>query len=297
MLTRIAIYGFLYPLSTLPLPLLYKVGAAMRVFVYTIFRYRVNVVRQNLKNSFPDKSDKELKEIEKKYYKHLVNLFVEGIKQLTISKKSLMRRYHCVNSEIVNDYFRQGKSVILMSSHYNNWEWMVLSLSMQFDFHGIGVGKPNSNKVFEKIINRARTRYGTEVVFADTVRNDMQKYDQQQKRCAYMMLSDQNPPNVEKSYITTFMNQPSAMIYGAEYFAKKYNYPVFYYVVNQLKRGYYEIELTKITDSPQTEPYGNITEQYVKNLQQDIENTPQFWLWSHRRWKHKVTDAQGGNLQ
>jgi KDO2-lipid IV(A) lauroyltransferase len=288
MLTRIAIYGFLYPLSLLPLHLLYAVGEVVRVLIYKVFRYRINVVRQNLKNSFPNKSEKELKEIERKYYKHLVNIFVEGIKLLTISQKSLMKRYRCLNPEIVNDYFQQGKSVILMSSHYNNWEWMVLSLSLQFDFHGIGVGKPNSNKIFEKIINRARTRYGTEVIFADTVRDDIQKYDQKQKQCAYMMLSDQNPPNVEKSYITTFMNQPSAMIYGAEYFAKKYNYPVFYYVVKQKKRGYYKIELTKITDSPQNEPYGCIMEQYVNRLQQDICEKPQFWLWSHKRWKHKI---------
>ena len=289
MLTRIAIYGFLYPISLLPMPLLYAVGEVVRVFIYTIFRYRLDVVRKNLKNSFPDKSIKELREIERKYYKHLLNIFIEGIKLLTISKKSLMKRYCCVNSEIVNDYFRQGKSVILMSSHYNNWEWMVLSLSLQFDFQGIGVGKPNSNKVFEKIINKARTRYGTEVIFADTVRNDIQKYDQEQKWCAYMMLSDQNPPNIEKSYITTFMNQPSAMIYGAEYFAKKYNYPVFYYVVKQRKRGYYEIEIKKITNNPQNEPYGAIIEKYINYLEQDICKQPQFWLWSHKRWKHKIS--------
>ena len=288
MLTRIAIYGFLYPLSLLPLPVLYGIGVGIRFFVYNVFHYRRAVVRENLKKSFPYKSDNELKTIEKKYYKHLANLFVEGIKQLTISKKTLMKRYFCKNPEIVNDYFAQEQSVILMSSHYNNWEWMVLSLSMQFDFQGIGVGKPNSNKVFEKIINKARTRYGTEVIFADTVRDTIQQYDQQQKLCAYMMLCDQSPASVEKSYITTFMNQPSAMIYGAEYFAKKYNYPVFYYVVKQTKRGYYEIELTKLTDTPQSEPYGSIIEKYVKYLQSDIEKKPQFWLWSHKRWKHNL---------
>jgi KDO2-lipid IV(A) lauroyltransferase len=169
---------------------------------------------------------------------------------------------------------------------------MVLSLAMQFDFHGIGVGKPNSNKVFEKIINRARTRYGTEVVFADKVREMIENQDKTGKRCAYMMLCDQSPASVEKSYITTFLHQPSAMIYGAEYFAKKYNYPVFYYVVKQTKRGYYEIELTEITHTPQTDSYGSIMEKYVKYLQQDIEHQPQFWLWSHKRWKHKITENQ-----
>ncbi|MDR1182897.1 MAG: lysophospholipid acyltransferase family protein [Bacteroidales bacterium] len=288
MLTRIAIYGFLYPLSLLPLALLYGIGRFIRFFVYTVFRYRIEVVRQNLSNSFPNMPEKELKMIEREYYRHLINIFVEGVKLLTLSKKSLMKRYHCINPDLVNAYYRQGKSVILMSSHYNNWEWMVLSLSMQFKFHGIGVGKPNTNKVFEKIINKARTRYGTEVVFADTVRDTVDNYDKQQKMCAYMLLCDQSPGNVKKSYIAMFMNQPSFMIYGAEYFARKYNYPVLYYVVNQKKRGYYEIEITKITDTPQDTPYGSIIEDYIKYVQRDITKQPQFWLWSHKRWKHHI---------
>jgi KDO2-lipid IV(A) lauroyltransferase len=289
MLTKIGIYCFLYPLSLLPMRLLYGIGAGIRFFLCHIFHYRKEVIINNLRKSFPQKTEKELAEIMQKYYVHLCNIFMEGVKLLTLSKKSLMKRYHCKNPQTVNAYFTQGKSVILLSSHYNNWEWMVLSLSMQFYFHGIGVGKPNSNKVFEKIINRARTRYGTEVVFADTVRDVIQQYDQQQKQCAYMMLCDQNPPNVEKSYKTMFLHQYSAMIYGGEYFAKKYNYPVFYYVVKQIKRGYYEIELTEITHTPQTDSYGSIIEKYVKYLQQDIEYQPQFWLWSHKRWKHKIT--------
>jgi len=276
---------------------LHGVGAGMRFLLYYVFRYRRKVVKENLKKSFPQKTTSELIAIERKYYAHLCDIFMEGVKLLTISKKSLMQRYRCLNVDIVNSFFEKRKSVILMSSHYNNWEWMVLSLSLQFNFHGVGVGKPNSNKVFERIINKARTRYGTEVIFADTVRDDIQKYDQEQKLCAYMMLSDQNPPNVEKSYITTFMNQPSAMIYGAEYFAKKYNYPVFYYVVKQRKRGYYEIEIKKITDSPQNEPYGNIIEQYINYLQQDICEKPEFWLWSHKRWKHKIKGAPKNSIR
>jgi KDO2-lipid IV(A) lauroyltransferase len=245
-------------------------------------------VQENLKKSFPDKSEKELYAIERAYYKHLTNLVMEGVKGLTISRKNLMKRYYCQQPDIVNNYFEQGKSVILLSSHYNNWEWMVLSLSMQFSHHGIGVGKANSNKVFEKVINKARTRYGTEVVFADTIRNVFEKNDKQDILCSYMMLSDQSPASVEKSYITTFLHQPSAMIFGGEYFAKKYNYPVIYYAVKQIKRGYYEIVLENITDTPQQLPQGEIIDKYIHYLEKDINQNPQFWLWSHRRWKHKL---------
>ena len=288
MMTRIGMYVFLYPLSLLPLRVLYGIGACIRFFIYVVFRYRVQVVRTNLANSFPNKSEEERKQIEKAYYKHLCDLFMEGVKLLTLSRKSLMKRYHCQNPEMINQYFEKRQSVVLLSSHYNNWEWMVLSLSMQFSHHGIGVGKPNSNKVFEKIINRARTRYGTEVVFADTVRGVFERNDEQSVLCAYMMLSDQSPANVAKSFLTTFLHQPSAMIFGGEYFAKKYNYPVLYYVIKKLKRGYYEIILKYITDMPQQLLHGEITKTYIQYLEQDINENPQFWLWSHKRWKHKV---------
>jgi KDO2-lipid IV(A) lauroyltransferase len=267
---------------------LYGIGAGVRFFLRSVFRYRQEVIRDNLKKSFPQKTASELAEIERRYYVHLCNIFMEGVKLLTLSKKSLMQRYRCVNAEIVNACFEQGKSVILMSSHYNNWEWMVLSLSLQFSHHGVGVGKANSNKVFEKIINRARTRYGTEVVFADKVRKKIEDYNEKGKICAYMMLSDQNPPNVEKSYKTMFLHQPSAIIYGSEYFAKKYDFPVFYYVVKQMKRGYYTIEIEQITDNPTQMSYGGIIEQYIQCLERDICQRPEFWLWSHKRWKHKV---------
>ena len=294
MLTRIAIYCFLYPLSILPMPMLYGVGAVVRFFLCSVFHYREAVVKENLKKSFPQKTASELKAIERKYYVHLCNLFMEGVKLLTLSKKSLLRRYRFENKELINEYFEQRKSVILMSSHYNNWEWMVLSLDLQLPHHGVGVGKPNSNKVFEKIVNRARTRYGTEVVFADKVREVIENYDKTNKPCAYMMLSDQNPPNVEKSYKTTFLHQPSAMLYGAEYFAKKYDYPVFYYVVKQRERGYYTVSIEKITDTPTQTSYGAIIEQYAHNLERDICEKPQFWLWSHKRWKHKLVEELHG---
>lgn len=288
MLTRIIIYCFLYPLSLLPLWILYGIARLMKVVLYYIVRYRRKVVRTNLRNSFPEKSEKELLLIEKQYFQHLCNIFIEGVKLLTISKKQLLKRYHCINKDIVNQYFDKKQSVILLSGHYNNWEWMVLSLDMQFHHHGIGVGKANSNKVFELLINKARTRYGTEVVFADTVRQVFENNKANNIPSAYMMLCDQSPANVQKSFITTFLHQPSAMIYGGEYFAKKYHYPVFYYSVNQYKRGYYEIELQLICEDASTEPYGKIINEYVAHLEKNINEYPQYWLWSHRRWKHKI---------
>ncbi|MDR1793059.1 MAG: lysophospholipid acyltransferase family protein [Bacteroidales bacterium] len=287
--TKILIYGILYPISLLPLNILYFFARIMQFFVFKVFRYRKDVILTNLQTSFPDKTKKDISLIYKAFQNHLCNIFIEGVKLLTLSKKELFKRYKCKNPELANQYATAGKSIILMSAHYNNWEWMVLSLSLQFDFHGVGVGAPNSNKVFEKIINKARTRYGTEVVFADKVRDTFLQYEKGKKQVAYMMLSDQSPVSVAKSYITQFLNQPSAMIYGAEYFAKKYDYPVLYYVVNQYKTGYYEIELRPISSTPQSENYGGIIEKYIAHLEKDIQSAPAYWLWSHKRWKHKIS--------
>ncbi len=288
MLTKIAVYCLLYPLSLLPMTILYGIAKIIYFVLYKLLRYRVKVTRTNLLNSFPELSSSKRQQIEKDYYRHLCNLLVEGVKMLTLSQKAVMKHYTCHNPELVNQFFDQGKSVILMSSHYNNWEWLVLSLSMQFKHHGVGVGKENSNKSFEKTINLFRTRYGTEVVFANTIREVFKQYHKQKEPIAYMMLSDQAPGNVKKPFLINFLNQATDMIYGGEYFAVKYNYPVLYYVVKQKKRGFYEMELELITDNPTATAYGNITKKYAQLLERDIIHEPAYWLWSHKRWKHKM---------
>lgn len=289
MMTRLLFWLILYPLSLLPLSVLYGIAYLFYLVTRYLLRYRKAVVVLNLQRSFPEKSPEELKLIEKSYYLHLAQIAAEMLKMLTMSRKQLAQRYRCLNPEVVNAYFTQGKSVVLMSSHYNNWEWMVLGLDSMFMHHGIGVGKPNSNKVFEKLINRARTRYGTEVVFADTVRQVFAQNIADDKLCAYMMLSDQSPANPDKSFKTMFLNQPSAMIYGSEYFSKKYDMPVFYYSVKKVKTGYYTVEFQLITDKPKEVEYGFVCKRYVELLEKTIREEPAYWLWSHRRWKHKVT--------
>lgn len=276
----------LYPLSVLPLFLLYGIAVILYLVLSYIIGYRRKVIDENLRISFPEKNKKEIRQIRREYYWHLSQIAAEMLKMITISREALKRRYHCQNPELVNQYFDQGRSVILMSSHYNNWEWMVLSLDSQFKHHGVGVGKANSNKNFEKLINRARTRYGTEVVFADTVKNVFEKYESQHIPTCYMMLSDQSPGNPHRCYVTDFLKHRSGMIYGAEHYARKYNLPVVYYQVIKDRMGYYHLELELITDKPLEETEGFITKRYVQLLENTIQSHPAHWLWSHRRWKH-----------
>jgi len=283
---RFALF-LLFLVSYLPLSVLYILFYPFYLMIAYIIKYRKKVTLENLTLSFPEKSQKEIFILYKLYQKHLTDLGAEMVKMLSVSKKRIAKRYRCTNPELVNQFYRQGKSVILMSGHYNNWEWMVLRLNDMFLHHGIGVGKPNTNKIFEKWINKKRTRLGTEVVFADAVRDTFEQNFQQYKLCTYMMLSDQSPGNLKKSYVTTFLNQKSCMIYGAEYFAKKYDFPVFYYEVIKVKRGFYKVELELITEKPCETANGEIIEKYVQLLEKTIKKAPQNWLWSHKRWKNR----------
>lgn len=285
-------YGLLYPLSLLPMQILYALAYPIYITLTYIIKYRKRITIENLTLSFPDKTHAEILTLYKLYNRHLSHIIVEMLKMLTISKRKLNKRYSCKNPEIVNRYFEQKKSVILLSAHYNNWEWMILQLDSMFKHHGVGVGKANSNKKFEFLINKARTRYGTEVVFADHVRELFEKNNAEQIPAAYMMLSDQSPNNLKKSYITYFLNQESCMIFGGEYFAKKYDLPVLYYQVVQDKPGYYHIELELITENPNNTQYGEITEKYAQLLEKTIRQKPEFWLWSHRRWKNRNQKLQ-----
>ena len=284
-ITYFFIYLICYPLSLLPLPLLYVLAGPLYVVLNYVVRYRRKVVEENLRKSFPEKSSQELRRLRDRYYWHLSQIVMEMIKMLTISRRSLHRRYHCVNPEVVNGFFEQGRSVILMSSHYNNWEWMIVSLEEMFLHHGIGVGKGNSDKVFEKLVNRARTRCGTQVVFADTVRETFEEYETQHHPAAYMMLSDQSPNSKKKCYVTQFLNQKTGVIFGAEHFARKYDIPVLYYEVIKERMGKYRVEVQLIAEHPDELPEYTITQRYVELLEQTIRKEPAFWLWSHRRWK------------
>ena len=292
-MTFFFIFFICYPLAALPLAVLYLLLPVIYVVVNHIVHYRRKVVDDNLLRSFPELTVQERRRIRNRYYWHLSQIAVEMVKMLLIPKKALRYRYRCSNPELVNRFYEEGKSVILMSSHYNNWEWMIVALDEMFRHHGIGVGKANSDKVFEKWVNRARTRNGTEVCFADTVREVFAHYEDNHIPAAYMMLADQSPGNPKKCYVTRFMNQMTGVIYGPEYFARKYDIPVLYYEVVKERIGKYRVDVQLITEHPNDERPYFVTQRYVELLEETIGRKPEFWIWSHRRWKHKFDETDG----
>lgn len=254
---------------------------------YRLVRYRRNVTRTNLSHAYPNLSDDDRNKLEKQYYHHLADLVVEGLHNLYATPRTILQHYHFVNRELVNAYYEKGQSVILMSSHYNNWEYMVSSLNFQLRHLGIGVGKPLDNKSIAGYVTRRRSRFGTEIVDHTNVRQTIEYYQSHHVPAAYMMLSDQSPSNPHKSYWTMFMHQETPFLYGAEYFARKYDLPVIYYEVIKKKRGHYDVTFSLLCDQPNAVPQYTIVARYVHRLAQTIDSAPQYWLWSHKRWKRK----------
>jgi KDO2-lipid IV(A) lauroyltransferase len=266
---------------------LYGLSDIMAIILQYIVKYRKPIVIANLHKAFPMQDKRIVRRWVRRYYRHLADLLIEGIKMLSISKKKVLQHYHCTNANILQSFYERGQSVILVSSHYNNWEYMVLSLALQSPYHGIGVGKPLSNKWFDRILNDYRQRYGTEVVFSSHIRETFENYHHEKRLSAYMMLFDQSPANAHKSYWTQFLNQETGFIFGPEYFAVKYEYPVLYYTVRKPRRGRYEIDIEVITERPSSESHGAITKRCIQRLEATIKRDPPYWLWSHRRWKHQ----------
>ncbi|MCH3924219.1 MAG: lysophospholipid acyltransferase family protein [Bacteroidales bacterium] len=275
-------YGVLMPLSLLPFSILYKISDILRYVLQYIIRYRKEVIEENLKHSFSNKNNNEINKIVNQYYKHLADIIVETIKGLTLREKNILKRYKCINKKLLYPYREDNQSIILLSSHYNNWEYMVLSIALQFNFLCVEIGKKQSNNIIGELWRKRRMRYGTGAV------NEKQLSKVLDKKTRifpliYMFLADQYPNNDDICYNAYFLNQDTHVIYGPEYLAKKYNLPVFFYYVNKVRRGYYEFFLEKITDTPRGTTYGYITETYLSKLSSQINSSPQYWQWSHKR--------------
>lgn len=278
-------YCLILPLAWLPLWVLYILSDLLYPMVYYVVRYRRKVTRTNLTKSFPTKSEKEIVTIEKAYYRHICDLLAEGVWGLRATPEQLLAHYRIENRELLTPFFDEGKSVILMSAHYNNWEMMIASLNFQLLHHGVGVGKHIVQKPFGRLLTQKRARYGTEIVDNTDVRRVMEFYDRYKVPAAWMMLGDQSPHDRNKSLWTRFLNQETAFIFGSEHFARKYDYPVFYYSVEKTKRGYYTVRFEPLSLCPTKENEGDITRRYAARLEKTINEKPQYWLWSHRRWK------------
>lgn len=283
-------YLVIIPISLLPFPLLYALSDGLYILFYYLLGYRKKVVLQNIRNSFPDKTEKEHIEICKKFYRHFCDLVVESLKTFTISEKEVLKRVICTNPEVIDKYFDQKRSVIIAGGHYNNWELFAVAVDALIKHKTVGIYKPLSNKYFDGKMRGTRSKYGLEMISTKDVKPFFDKHIN--VLTATIFGTDQSPSNPNNAYWMKFLNQDTGVLFGAEKFAKDYNYPVVYGRLNKLKRGHYSLDFTDVTDTPKETAHGEITEKITLLLEKDIQAIPQYWLWTHRRWKHKRPEGK-----
>lgn len=281
--TKLLYYLLLLPLSKLPYPLLYLLSNFVFFMIYRVFGYRKKVVLQNIKNAFPTKTVKEHQKIMTDFYRHLCDVILESVKCFSLKKEEALKRLVITNPEILDPFYKKGKEVVLVGGHYNNWEIFAVGMGLQIKHLPIGIYQPLTNEFLDKKMKATREKYRLKMCAIREVKELMISDLGVPK--APIFAIDQSPSNPNKSYWMNFLNQETSVHYGAEKYAKELNMPVVYGVIKKLKRGHYTVTLKVLSDNPLDEEYGYITQLATKELEKDIINNPQYWLWSHKRWK------------
>jgi KDO2-lipid IV(A) lauroyltransferase len=281
---KIAYYLLIIPISRLPFFLLYGLSDLTFFLLYRVFGYRKKVVLTNISKSFPEKTKKEHKEIMVKFYRHFCDLVLESIKGFTISEEKIKKRMVFKNNEVLEPYFKDGKDLIMVGGHYNNWEYLAVGIGLCFDFIPVGIYKPLTSKFFDEKMRSSRERYGLKLTPMKQTKDTFATNFGKPK--AMIFGADQSPSNVERCHWTTFLNQDTPVFFGPEKFAKEYDLPVFFSTIHKVKRGHFEVTHQLITDKPKDTELAEITEAHVRLLEQDIIDKPEYWLWTHKRWKH-----------
>ena len=284
-LVTLVLAFFVRLVGWVPFGILYFVSDGVCFVLYRILRYRRRVVEENLRLAFPDLSEKEIKKLVRGSYKNLADIFVEGIKGFTLSDASYARRYRIVNTEILEKYKAEKKSAVFMPAHYGNWEWGTKATPPQLGFKNvIIIYNPLSNKPAARFFKKNRAYPG---LIMGSIYETMKLFrNYRDDFSAFVMVSDQSPPPVAKKvYWVNFLGRETAFLRGAELFARQYEMPVFYSECRRVKRGYYELTLSLITENAALLPEGEITKRYANRLEKTIRKKPEDWLWSHRRWK------------
>ncbi|HEX8016572.1 MAG TPA: lysophospholipid acyltransferase family protein [Flavobacterium sp.] len=285
-LVYILAYPLLWLISILPFRIFYWFSDCVYLLVYYIIGYRKKVVRANLALALPHLSDAERKKIQKKFYQHMCDMFLEMIKTMSISAEEMEKRFHVTNLDLILDYAKKGKSVILVASHYASYEWL-LTINPKIGFQGVAVYKKLANPYFDKLIRKIRSKYNTELIETKKAIPLMAQNQREGILSLYGLASDQSPKLDRIFHSSKFMGIEVPVHTGAEMLAKKYDLSVIFVKVKKVKRGYYEATFVSLADNPKDFGDFKITELYLKEVEKQILEAPEYYLWTHKRWKHK----------
>jgi Kdo2-lipid IVA lauroyltransferase/acyltransferase len=282
-------YLMIRAIGLLPLRVLYFFSDLTYYLIFHILKYRKKVVFENLKNSFPAKTDDEIKTVAKKFYRHLCDLFFETIYQPGMKKEEIRRRVKYNNPEIIHKYHREGKHIAAVMGHYNNWEWMC-GFPLITPYKCITIYRQLKDKVFDKLMFDLRSRFGAELVPMKMAIRKIYEYNQTGQPTITAFIADQAPPREKALFWVNFLNQDTPVYLGPQQIARKFDMAVVFFKMNKIRRGYYEFDFIPLFDESAKTTGNDITIAHVAELEKLIIDQPQYWLWSHRRWKVKRDD-------
>lgn len=281
------VYPLLYLLASLPFSALYR-ASDLLFHVFWISGYRKKVVLENLRNSFPEKTEAEIETLAKSYFRYLCDLTLETFKTLKMTEQEARERCTFVKPDWLDRYYEEKKSFLIVMGHYGNWEWGGPSFTLNTHFQLVVIYRPLSNPYFERMMTGMRTKFGTRITPAKNTLRDM--VANRGNLTATAFLADQNA-SPETAYWMEFLHQDTPVFTGPEKLAIKFNYPVVYMNIKRLRRGHYEVSPELLFADPKSTAHGEITEAFTRRLEKEILRDPVPWLWSHRRWKHKKRPA------
>jgi KDO2-lipid IV(A) lauroyltransferase len=294
LLVFILAYPFLWLISVLPDWLFYGISNVTFVLVYHVIGYRRKVVASNLQLVFPEKTVAERNRIEKEFYKHLCDVFLEMVKTMSLSKKAVAKKYAIQNVELLQEIEKE-KSILVVCSHYANWEWTI-SINNHIKSKGYGVYTKIKNKYFDSWSRKVRARWNTTLITQQETVKTILKNKRDHVKGIFGMVSDQSPQVSRSQYWKEFMGVRVPVINGPETLARKMDLAVVFLKVSKVKRGYYKAELSTITTDAPSTAKGEITDQFLKMVEQQIYERPEHYLWTHKRWKHKGKEAQRAEI-
>lgn len=285
-LSFLIIYPFFWFFSKLPLRILYLISDFLYVLVYYVVGYRKKVVRNNLELSFPDKDKKELRRLERESFKHFTDAFVETVKIFSITEKELSKRLTLHDTELLERYYKENKSIVIVSGHYANWEWVPFIVETRLNYHLNVAYKPLKNKYLDRNIRKIRKQFGVSLFPSREFYPQILKNLKNNQIGAYGFIADQSPKWAKVKYWGNFMDIDIPVINGPEVIARKLDLPVFYFKTERIKRGVYQCNFVLLEEHPKSVKPFEVTDKFIKELEKQIIKAPEFYFWTHKRFKH-----------
>ncbi|MCX6243273.1 MAG: lysophospholipid acyltransferase family protein [Bacteroidetes bacterium] len=276
---------FIFLFRIIPFSVLFIFSDGICFLMYRVIGYRKAVIFQNLRNSFPGKSETEIRKMAGKFYHHLCDMLVESMKAFSMKEEEVVKRYQFEDTGFLDELYRQGRPAIVVAGHYGNWEWAGVASGTQMKHVPVGFYKPLSNKKVDAYVQRTRVQGRSKLV---SITNTAAVFNTDYgEPAAFYMVADQSPSSVRLAYWLNFLGQDTAVLHGPEKYARIHNFPVVFAFSRKVSRGKYRVRFSMLVEDPSTTKMGEITEKYMRALEKVILEEPEYYLWSHKRWKLK----------